>query len=130
MSIEEAFHQICREAVPAKSQYVSLYCESPFYGGPEEGGWWGSDTNLIASQCFDTAEAAEAAKEAVEELAKEMSAQAKQAFYQSCADQLAAAEARGIDPDSLPEVDGEDRYFVVVEEVSGSLTHSDDRHWS
>ena len=42
----EAFHQICKEAKPAKSHHVSLYANEPFYGGPEEGGWWGSDTVL------------------------------------------------------------------------------------
>ena len=41
--INEAFFNICREAKPAKSSYVSLYVNVPYYGGPEEGGWWGSD---------------------------------------------------------------------------------------
>ena len=43
-NISEAFFTACSEAQPAKQQVVSLYVDVPFYGGPEEGGWWGWGT--------------------------------------------------------------------------------------
>ena len=58
MSIKEAFFAVCSDAKPARASYVSLYVNSPYYGGPEEGGWWGEDCKLVAYQiCADDEEA-------------------------------------------------------------------------
>lgn len=46
--IRESFFQVCGDAKPSNSFYVSLYSARPFYGGPEEGGWWGRDYVLEA----------------------------------------------------------------------------------
>jgi hypothetical protein len=117
--INEAFFNICREAKPAKSSYVSLYVNVPYYGGPEEGGWWGSDNVLVAyHQCGNDIEA-EHILAKVEELAQQMSDDAKRSFGRACLAQCEWLEARGLDSDSLPEVDGEESYFVVVEPVPG-----------
>ena len=59
---QQAFVTICREAQPPKGCFVSLYLAHQYYGGPEEGGWWGWDHKLIASQDFPTMEQAEDAK--------------------------------------------------------------------
>jgi hypothetical protein len=117
--LNEAFFNICREAKPAKSSYVSLYVNVPYYGGPEEGGWWGSDNVLVAyHQCGNDVEA-EHVKARVEEMAEELSREAKRDFGRTCAAQCEWLEARGLDSDSLPEVDGEESYFVVVEDTPG-----------
>jgi hypothetical protein len=39
--------------------YVSLYESERVYGGPEEGGWWYTVYNHIASRAFDYLRAAE-----------------------------------------------------------------------
>ena len=130
MSIADAFHKICTEAQQPKAAYVSLYCSAPFYGGPEEGGWWGSDTNLVASQYFDTMEAANAALDAVKELAEELSREAKKQFGEHCLREMQFCDGRGLDYDFFPEPDGEESYFVVVEDVSGSLISEGDRCYS
>jgi hypothetical protein len=129
MSIREAFYGVCRDAKPSESFYVSLYCRAPYYGGPEEGGWWGHDTILIAYQCFDNKVAADAALVAVEQLAKELSEQARKEFGEQCLREMEWLEARGLDADYLPEVDGEEEYFVVFEDTPGSLSSQGCRHY-
>lgn len=119
--LREAFFTICKTVIIARSQYVSLYCRTPFYGGPEEGGWWDEDINLIAYDECSTGAEAEAIKGAVEKLAAEMSEQAKEEYGEHCLRQLEWCESHGVDPDFLGEVDGEEEFFVVVEETPGSL---------
>jgi hypothetical protein len=127
--INEAFFQICRDAKPAASSYVSLYMTVPYYGGPEEGGWWGSDNVLVAYHQCKTEVEAEAVKIKVEELAKEMSDDARKDFGRACLAQCEWLEARGLDSDSLPEVDGEISYFVSVEETPGQSVSRGCRHY-
>lgn len=129
MSIKEAFFSVCADAKPAESHYLSLYVQVPYYGGPEEGGWWGSDTHLVAYQHFDTLEALEAAREAVEALAAELNEQAKREFGQQCLREMEWLDARGLDADYLPEVDGEESYYVTTEDVPGSMTRQGCRHY-
>jgi hypothetical protein len=127
--IKEAFFNICQDSKPAISSYISLYKNVPFYGGPEEGGWWGSDTVLVAyHQCSNEVEA-EAVKLKVEEYAHELSNKARKDFGQACLAQCEWLEARGLDSDYLPEVDGEINYFVAVEETPGENASKGCRHY-
>lgn len=128
--MKQAFYAICREAKPAKAAYVSLYVRMPFYGGPEEGGWWGHDVELVAYERFDSEEAAVAALEAVEAYADRLSKEAKDAFNRQCAAECEWLEARGLDADFLPEVDGEAEYFVRVEASPGESAYQGDRYYS
>jgi len=127
--IVSAFHQVCRDASPAEAHYVSLYANEPFYGGPEEGGWWGQDVVLIAYQEFSTREAAEAAKTAVEKLATELTAESKKEFGDHCLREMEWLEERGLDSDFLPEPDGETEYFVEIEEKPGTQVSFGCRHY-
>lgn len=129
MSIREAFFSVCTESKPAESNYLSLYAREPYYGGPEEGGWWGSDCNLVAYQQFDTQEALEAAKTSVEALAAELTAQSRREFGEQCLREMEWLESRGLDADFLPEPDGETTYFVVCEESPGSRSSVGCRHY-
>lgn len=129
MNEREAFFQVVKNAEIAKSNYVSLYATVPFYGGPEEGGWWGSDTALVAYAVCSTRREAEAIRGEVEALAKQLSTDAKQRFNQYCRDSLDEAEAKGIDADELPEVDGAESYWVTTEDAPGSLTSQGSRHY-
>lgn len=101
----------------------------PYYGGPEEGGWWGHDDKLVAYQWFPTEELASDALEAVKQRAEEMNAQERQEFGDYCLRQLEWLEARGLDSDFLPEPDGELRYWATTEEVAGSCVSEGCRHY-
>jgi hypothetical protein len=112
--IREAFEQTCREAKAAEGWYVSLLEAVQFYGGPEEGGWWGEDVVLVAYQYYPTEEQARAAQEAVEELARELEAVALREYGELCRQQMDWLEARGLDADYLPENDGPSEFHVVL----------------
>jgi hypothetical protein len=127
--LNEAFFQVCNDAVPAKSSYVSLYVNVPYYGGPEEGGWWGSDTALVAHYKCDSQPHAEAVKARVEELAQQLSDDARRSFGQACKAQCEWLDARGLDADYLPEVDGEETYWVAVEDRPGEHASQGCRHY-
>lgn len=130
MSTKEAFFQIFADAQPAKKSYVSLYVSQPFYGGPEEGGWWGQDDVLVAYQEVLTDEEAEEKAKAVQALADKLTDEAKDSFNRSCAAECEWLEARGLDDDYLPEVSGSDRYWVTTESRPGEHNHEGDRYYS
>lgn len=112
--IESAFHAVCKEAREAAGWYVCLMEEVPFYGGPEEGGWWGEDTFLVAYQHFPSEEQALAAEMAVEGLAAILSNDSRREYGEHCLREMAWCEERGLEADFLPEPDGESRYYVTV----------------
>lgn len=78
---------------------------------------------------FDTRESLEAAQEKVEALAVELTNQARREFGEQCLREMEWLEARGLDADYLPEVDGESRYFVTAEDVPGSMVSQGCRHY-
>lgn len=128
-AIVMAFHDKCTEAKQAETWYCYLYADHPYYGGPEEGGWWGTDQEIIAFQEFPSEELARAAQDAAYEMAKELTAQSRAEFGEFCNRQLEWLEARGLDSDFLGEVDGESTYGIgVSQEVPQSSRGS--RHYS
>lgn len=127
--IQEAFNKICTDNQKANTHYVCLMESVPFYGGPEEGGWWGSDNILIAYKEYPTEELAYEAKEAVLKLAQELNDTEKKRYHQQCADQCDWLEQRSLDADYLPENDGPSEYYVTVEE-SIPQNRFGDRHYS
>ena len=129
MSKKEAFFSVCDDARPAESHYLSLYVSVPYYGGPEEGGWWGSDDRLVAYKHFYTPEALEAARAKVAALASDLNQQERRDFGDQCLREMAWLDARGLDADFLPEVDGESRYWVGTEAVPGSMVSEGCRHY-
>lgn len=129
MYIKEAFFTCCKEAQAVASHYVSLYVRTPFYGGPEEGGWWGEDVSLVAYQkCIDR-EQADAKFEAVQDLVKTLDREARTQFGEQCLREMEWLESRGLDGDYLPEPDGEVSYFVSIEETPGSSESRGCRHY-
>ena len=116
--IEVAFAEICKEAVECvRGHYVVLWNRQSYFGGPEEGGWWGSNDIPVAYQRFVTEEAANAAWDAVTELAEKMTADASHAHGRGCLSQLAWCEERGIDDSNsvFGEDDGSESYYVTVQ---------------
>jgi hypothetical protein len=114
--IREAFLKAIEDSKPVTQWWVTLWVRSPFYGGPEEGGWWGEDSVPIQYATFSTEEAAEAAVEKINEVAEALKVEAKKSYGRQCLLESAWLEARGLDDDYLPEVDGEDSYFVSMSE--------------
>ncbi len=111
----EAFHQICKEAVQAnKSVFVCLMEKIPFYGGPEEGGWWGADYILQSYQEFPNEEIANQIVEKVFKLAQELNQEAQKQYGDQCLRDIKWLEARGLDANFLPEPDGPSEYFILV----------------
>lgn len=126
----QAFFEVCAEAQPATGHFVSLYRIEQFYGGPEEGGWWGHDYILVAYQRTNTQEHADYLSEQITKLADELSSQARSEFNRGCAAELEWLEARGLDESVLPEVGGPDRYAVFIEDVAGEMASTGDRSYS
>ena len=129
MSIKEAFFAVCSDAKPVRASYVSLYVNSPYYGGPEEGGWWGEDCKLVAYQICADDEEADFVQAKVCELAESLTRDAAKSFGNACLAQCEWLDARGLDSDYLPEVDGEESYFVAREIRAGSLSSVGCRHY-
>jgi hypothetical protein len=130
---KEAFFAVCQDAVPATRSYVSLYADQSYYGGPEEGGWWGHDQVLVAYYLCLTDVEAEAVRAAVEKLAGQMSKDAKDDFNRGCKAECEWVEQH--DPmadvsDYYPEVGGEVRYWVATEDRPGSLASEGSRHYA
>jgi hypothetical protein len=124
-----AFHAVCKDAKAPETWYVSLIESIPFYGGPEEGGWWGSDSIVVAWKEFPDREQATAASQAVHKLAAELGEQSRRAFGEQCLRELEWLEARGLDADFLPEPDGESSFHVRVSQTLPENRFGD-RHYS
>jgi hypothetical protein len=112
--LQSAFDAVCKDAKQAEGYYVCLMEETSDYGGPEEGGWWRHDTVLVAYQRFDTEEQAEAARQKVLELAAELGQQAQREHGEHCLVTMEWLDARGLDADFLPEVDGPSKFHVIM----------------
>lgn len=109
--------------------YVTLYCTIPFYGGPEEGGWWGQDTAAEASQHYITRAEAERALRAVQDSADSMAQSAEREYGDWCIRSCEWLDVRGLDDDYLPQVAGARGYYAALEAVAGSHSHRDSRHY-
>lgn len=109
-----AFNAICTEAKSHHQQWFVCLMESvATYGGPEEGGWWNHSTYVVESQRFDSEQAANEAAEKIKEMAEQLSIAQSRREGEECLRSLDWLEARGLDPDFLPEPSRTD-YFVGV----------------
>lgn len=84
------------------------------FGGPEEGGWWVHDSIVVAWKEYSSIEMAEAAKEAVEKLAEELTVDSKRSHGEHCLRTMEWLEERGLEAYYLPEPDGPSEYYVFV----------------
>jgi hypothetical protein len=131
--IQAAFRSVC--AAPplpecrGARRYVSLYRQERFYGGPEEGGWWGTDWVRIETREYMTAAAARAAAAAAERLAAQLSREAVAAHSARCDAECDWLDSRGLDSDTLPEPDGPDAFTIMVERSPGWFESRGPRHY-
>jgi hypothetical protein len=127
--LREAFEFVCTNAVKHQGVFLSIYRRSPFYGGPEEGGWWGEDVALEESQEFDFVAEAQLALDSIDLHVEAENNAAKLAYSRRCRRESDWLEARGLDDNALPEVSGPDSVFVRIETVRGSFESTGARHY-
>jgi hypothetical protein len=127
--LQQAFEHVCEGAVKRNKCYLSIYEDCPYYGGPEEGGWWGHDTLLVASKDYPTEDAARQALDAVHKFANELQAASERAHGERCLHELEWLESRGLDADFLPEPDGPSDYWVTIEDRPGANESRGSRHY-
>ena len=129
--ISAAFHAVAPDASKRAPFAVTLYVSTPFYGGPEEGGWWGRDVEMIAWRAYPSLALAEQAAERMEQEAENMAKNATRAHGEQCQREMEWCDARGVDYDYLPEPDGPATYFIRVEpeDSVGQAESRGSRHW-
>jgi hypothetical protein len=114
MNISDAFDAALSDVKSPTTWYVCLVLREQYYGGPEEGGWYGYDTTLVRFAQFPSEEAARDGAEKVKRLAACESSRANEDFNRMCLRSCDEAEARNEDIDRLPEVGGPDSYRVLM----------------
>lgn len=87
-----------------------------YYGGPEEGGWWGTNVYVVAYQKFLILSEAEKAVEAIEKLARELQEESQKEYGEQCLREMKWLDDRGLDADYLPESDGPSEFYVLLSE--------------
>ena len=112
--VKAAFEKVCKDAKQTEQWFVVLMERVPYYGGPEEGGWWGTDSAPAAYQQFPSKDQAEAAAEAARAMATELQTESRKRFGEQCLRETEWCEERGLDPDWLTEPAGETEYYVIV----------------
>jgi len=115
--LQAAFDKVCADAKTPEQWYVALMESVPFFGGAEEGGWWGEDEILVAYQDFPNETLANAAKDQVEKLAEKLERDALREYGDQCLRECDQLEARGLDADYYPEPDGPSKFYVIVSET-------------
>lgn len=128
-ALRDAFEFVCVNAIKHEGIFVSLYRREPFYGGPEEGGWWGADVILDSYQCFDFMPDAVLAIKAMGQAVQNANGAEKLAYSKQCRQESEWLEARGLDDDALPEVNGPVAYFIRIENIRGSFSSTGARHY-
>jgi hypothetical protein len=125
-----AFYSVVDEPNEVDQWYVSLYSVDPFYGGPQEGGWWGEDQNLVCWKVYPSKEEAEKAKARVELVAKTFNKIESTKWSVQCERELDIAEAKGMESNDLfGETDGPTTYIVIVEKEIGSNAYRSSRSY-
>jgi hypothetical protein len=122
--IQAAFDAVCADAQTPETFYVCLVESCQCYGGPEEGGWYYQDNNLVAFQGFSTEELATAAADKIKALAEELQNQSRREYGEHCLRQMEWLEARGLDADYFPEDDGPSEYRVFVSDEIPQYSHA------
>jgi len=106
--LREAFEQVVedrKKVAQPETWVVVLWENTQYYGGPEEGGWYGWDHEPLEYAIYPDEETAQAVSEKVAERARELTNLSRRREGRRCLQELAWLEARGLDADYLPERD-------------------------
>ena len=115
--LKDAFKMVIEQANLKEAEvfYVTLWEINSYYGGPEEGGWWGEDHLPIGYSTFLSMDEAQKAKHKIEELALELKRGEYVNYGQTCLKEIEFLDSRGLDYDYLPESDGPSSYSVTID---------------
>lgn len=114
----QAWDAIVEDSEVAQECYLSLYKVEPYYGGPEEGGWWGY-LHILQKYCKCSSRAqAEMLMEKLQDHCKELTEEAKKADGDDCLRHMERADRRGEDV-SDDGYDGPSRYYMTIESMPG-----------
>lgn len=114
----QAWNEIIEDSEVAQECYLSLYENAPYYGGPEEGGWWGH-LHILQKYCKCSSYAqAEMLMEKLRDHCKQLTEEAKKADGNDCLRHMERADRRGEDV-SDDGYDGPSTYYMIIESMPG-----------
>lgn len=114
--IQIAFDELIESQEP-EYYYLCLMESVPYYGGPEEGGWYGNDSILVAYKQYPSRELAESAAESVRQLAEQLSNESRKEYGEHCLKEMDWCDERSLDYDYLGEPDGPSHHYVMITET-------------
>ena len=124
----QAWNEIIEDREVAQECYLSLYENVPYYGGPEEGGWWGS-LHILKEYCkCSSREAAEMLMEKLQERCEQLNKESKKADGEDCLRHMERADQRGEDVDDYG-YDGPSTYYMLIESAPGQNQQTSYRHY-
>lgn len=97
---------------------VTVYADTRCYGGPEEGGWWFTDTQVADSFIFSSRRKAKVFLRALEAVREERDLARRDGYDRHNEACLGYAERWGFDPDSVGSLDLPEKSFFRLETLS------------
>lgn len=124
----QAWNEIIEDSEVAQECYLSLYENVPYYGGPEEGGWWGYIQILLKyCKCSSYAQA-EMLSDKLRKHCEELTEEAKKADGQDCLRHMERADQRGEDV-SDDGYDGPSTFYLQIESMPGEHQNTTRSHY-
>jgi len=124
----QAWKEIVEDSEVAQECYLSLYENQPYYGGPEEGGWWGY-RQILQQYCRCTSrDAAEMLMKKLENYCEQLSKEAKKADGDDCLQHMERADQRGEDVDDYG-YDGPSTFYMIIEAIPGQNQNTTQRRY-
>ena len=114
----QAWNEIIEDSEVAQECYLSLYENVSYYGGPEEGGWWGY-LQILQKYCkCSSREQAEMLSNKLREHCEQLNKESKKADGEDCLRHMERADRRGEDVDD-DGYDGPSTYYMIIESMPG-----------
>ena len=124
----QAWNEIIEDSEVAQECYLCLYEQVPYYGGPEEGGWWGY-LNILKEYCkCSSHEAAEMLSNKLREHCEQLNKESKIADSDDCLRHIERADRRGEDVDD-DGYEGASTYHLTIESIPGQSQNTTRSHY-
>ena len=124
----QAWNEIIEDSEVAQECYLSLYENVPYYGGPEEGGWWGY-LQILQKYCkCASRQQAEMLREKLHTHCEELTQEAKKADGEDCLRHMERADQRGEDVND-DGYDGPSTYYMIIESMPGQHQNTTRSHY-
>lgn len=124
----QAWKEIVEDSEVAQECYLSLYENAPYYGGPEEGGWWGH-LQILKEYCRCTSrQAAELLMHKLQDRCEQLNRELRIADGDDCLRHMKRADQRGEDVDDYG-YDGPSTFYMIIEAIPGQNQNTTMRHY-